>query len=110
MLATFWRNTNENDHQRLCCSLPEALAASALKRCQYLCSWHFRATSKPPEAHQKCLKMILRRPCRSPDAAGQLKYEAWVFKSMNLANFSGITNNEHEGHRFGIIEAFLDAE
>ena len=51
------------------------------------------------------------------DAAGQVfqqsswtKYDVWVFKNMNLLNFSGIHSAEHGGERMGQLDEFLDRE
>ena len=37
-----------------------------------------------------------------------MKYEIWVYQGMNVLNFSGIHNSEHQGTCMGTMEEFLD--
>ena len=36
------------------------------------------------------------------------KYEVWVYRNMNLLNFSGIHSEEHQGTCMGSLDVFLD--
>ena len=39
-----------------------------------------------------------------------MKYDVWMFKKMNLLNFSGIHSSDHEGECMGPLDRFLDRE